>query len=133
MEYAFGARVDYGQVIKEFGSVGGEEARRYAPPRLIGQEKIAVSGSPEVDRVSTSRVERANWTLRGHLRRFTRLSNGFGRKKANLRAALALYFAYYNFCRVHGAIRMTPAMKAGLVRRPWSMADLLAAAPGTVK
>jgi transposase-like protein/IS1 family transposase len=125
VEYAFGSRVDYGQVIKEFGSVGGEEARRYAPPRLIGQEKIAVSGSPEEEKVSTSRVERANWTLRGHLRRFTRLSNGFSRKKANLRAALALFFAYYNFCKIHGSIRMTPAMKAGITRKPWSIADLL--------
>jgi hypothetical protein len=116
------------RTVTEFGTVGGEEARRYAPPRLIGQEKIAVSGSPEEERVNTSHVERANWTLRGHLRRFTRLSNGFSRKKANLRAALALYFAYYNFCRVHSSIRMTPAMKAGITRKPWSLADLLSAA-----
>jgi IS1 family transposase len=130
VEYAFGARVDYAQVVKEFASAGGEEARRYAPPRLIGQQKISVSGSPAEDRICTSHVERANWTLRGHLRRFTRLSNGFSRKKANLRAALALYFAYYNFCRFHKSIRMTPAMAAGVARRPWSLADLLAAAQG---
>ena len=66
--------------------------------------------------------------LRGHLRRFTRLSNGFSRKKTNLRAALALYFAYYNFCRMHEIIRMTPAMAAGIARRLWSLADLLSAA-----
>src|SRR5215212_3653896 len=83
--------VDYAQVVKDFGSVGGEEARRYAPPRLIGQEKIKIFGEPDEDRACTSHVERTNWTLRGHLRRFTRLSNGFSRKKANLRAALALY------------------------------------------
>ena len=128
VEYAFGARVDYAQVVKEFGSVGGKEARRYAPPRLIGQEKITVSGTPDEDRISTSHVERANWTLRGHLRRFTRLSNGFSRKKTNLRAALALYFAYYNFCRMHKSIRMTPAMAAGIARKPWSLMDLVAAA-----
>jgi transposase-like protein/IS1 family transposase len=128
VEYAFGARVDYAQVVKEFASAGGEEARRYGPPRLIGQEKITVSGSPDEDKVSTSHVERANWTLRGHLRRFTRLSNGFSRKKGNLRAALALYFAYYNFCRMHKSIRMTPAMAAGIARHPWSLADLLSAA-----
>jgi transposase-like protein/IS1 family transposase len=127
VEYSLGARVDYAQVVKEFASAGGEEARRYAPPRLIGQEKITVSGAPDEERVSTSHVERANWTLRGHLRRFTRLSNGFSRKKANLRAALALYFAYYNFVRMHKSIRMTPAMAAGIARKPWTVADLLAA------
>ena len=125
VEYALGARVDYAQVIKEFGSEGGEEARRYAPPRLIGQEKVVISGTPDEERISTSHVERGNWTLRTHLRRFTRLSNGFSRKKENLRAALALYFAYYNLVKFHKTIRMTPAMKAGIVRKPWSVADLL--------
>jgi hypothetical protein len=79
-------------------------------------------------RICTSHIERANWTLRGHLRRMTRLSNGFSQKRANLHAALALYFAYYNFCRMHKSIRMTSAMAAGITRKPWAMADLLAAA-----
>jgi transposase-like protein/IS1 family transposase len=127
VEYNLGGRADYAQVIKEFTQVGGEEGRRYAPPRLSSQEKVMVSGRPDEDRVSTSHIERANWTLRGHLRRFTRLSNGFSRKKSNLRAALALFFAYYNFCRMHKTIRMTPAMAAGLARRPWTLADLLTA------
>jgi transposase-like protein/IS1 family transposase len=125
VEYNFGARVDYAMLVKEFGQEGGEEQRRYAPPRLIGAEKTTVYGSPEEVRICTSHVERANWTLRGHLRRMTRLSNGFSRKRANLRAALALYFAYYNFCRMHKSIRMTPAMAAGITRKPWSMAELL--------
>jgi transposase-like protein/IS1 family transposase len=103
VEYNFGARVDYAQLVKEFGAEGGDEQRRYAPPRLIGAEKITVSGAPDEDRICTSHVERA----------------------ANLRAALALFFAYYNFCRMHKSIRMTPAMKAGLTRRPWSVGDLL--------
>jgi hypothetical protein len=76
-------------------------------------------------------LERANWTLRGHLRRMTRLSNGFSRKRANLRAALALFFVYYNFCKFHRSIRMTPAMAAGIARKPWSLADLLKAAQAT--
>jgi transposase-like protein/IS1 family transposase len=125
VEYNFGARVDYAQLVKEFGAEGGEEQRRYAPPRLIGAEKIAVSGDPDEARICTSHIERSNWTLRGHLRRMTRLSNGFSRKRSNLRAALALYFAYYNFCRMHKSIRMTPAMAAGITRKPWMMADLL--------
>ncbi|MEP7009338.1 MAG: IS1 family transposase [Acidobacteriota bacterium] len=128
VEKNFGARVDYGQVVKEFGSVGGQEARRYAPPRLIGQEKFWISGTPDYDRIGTSRIERANWTLRTHMRRFTRLSNGFSRKKANLRAALALFFAYYNLVKIHRSVRMTPAMNAGLTRNLWSMGDLLDAA-----
>ncbi len=128
VEFAFGGRVDYAQVVKDFGNESGEEARRYGPPRLIGQEKITISGTPDEDRICTSHVERGNWTLRGHLRRFTRLSNGFSRKKENLRAALALYFAYYNFVRMHKSVRMTPAMAAGIARKPWSLTDLLKAA-----
>jgi transposase-like protein/IS1 family transposase len=125
VEYNFGARVDYAQLVKEFAGAGGEEQRQYAPPRLIGAEKISVSGDPEEERICTSHIERANWTLRGHLRRMTRLSNGFSRKRSNLRAALALYFAYYNFCRMHKSIRMTPAMAAGISRKVWSIGDLL--------
>jgi transposase-like protein/IS1 family transposase len=125
VDYNLGARVDYAQLVKEFGAEGGDEQRRYAPPRLIGAEKISVYGEPDESRICTSHIERSNWTLRGHLRRMTRLSNGFSRKRANLRAALALYFAYYNFCRMHKSIRMTPAMAAGITRKPWMMADLL--------
>lgn len=128
VEYALGGRVSYAQVVKDFGQVGGEEGRRYAPPRLLGQEKIVVSGTPDEARICTSHVERGNWTLRGHMRRFTRLSNGFSRKKENLRAALSLYFCYYNWVKMHRSIRMTPAMAAGIARKPWSMSDLLAAA-----
>jgi IS1 family transposase/transposase-like protein len=125
IEFNLGARVAYGMVVKEFGSVGGEEARRYAPPRLIGQEKIAVYGNPDEKTMGTSRVERSNWTIRTHLRRMTRLSNGFSRKRANLKANLALFFAYYNFVKIHRSIRCTPAMAAGIARKPWEMADLL--------
>jgi transposase-like protein/IS1 family transposase len=131
VDYNLGARVDYAQLVKEFGAEGGEEQRRYAPPRLIGAEKITVYGEPEESRICTSHIERANWTLRNHLRRMTRLSNGFSQKRANLRAALALYFAYYNFCRMHKSIRMTPAMAAGITRKPWTMTDLLTAAQQT--
>jgi IS1 family transposase/transposase-like protein len=128
IEYNLGARVRYGMVVKEFVSAGGEEARRYAPPRLLGQEKIAVYGEPDEDKMGTSRIERSNWTIRTHLRRMTRLSNGFSRKRSNLQANLALFFAYYNFVKIHRSIRMTPAMKAGIARKPWEMVDLLKAA-----
>ena len=130
VEEHLGGRVDYGQIVKEFGNAGGEEGRRYAPPRLIGSEKFWISGQPEEDRVGTSRIERFNWTLRTGLRRFVRLSNGFSRKRENLAAAVAIFIAYYNFVKFHKSIRMTPAMKAGIVRRPWSVADLLREAEG---
>lgn len=128
IDYNLGARVDYGMVVKEFRQASGEELRRYAPPRLLKAEKVAVYGQPDEKRMSTSRIERHNWTIRTHLRRLTRLSNGFSRKRANLRATMALFFAYYNFVKIHRSIRMTPAMKAGIARKPWSMADLLRAA-----
>jgi IS1 family transposase len=125
VEYNLGARVDYAQVVKEFVSAGGEEARRYAPPRLLGQEKIVVYGSPDEDRICTSHVERFNWTIRTGLRRFVRLSNGFSRKKENLRAAIAIFIAYYNFVKFQKTVRMPPAMAAGIITKPWSLADLL--------
>lgn len=125
VEFAFGARVNYAQVVKEFASAGGEEARRYGPPRLISQEKKVVYGEPEEDRISTSHIERFNWTLRTGLRRFVRLSNGFSRKKENMRAAIALFLVYYNFVKFHKTVRMPPAMAAGLITKPWSVLDLL--------
>lgn len=128
VEFNLGARVDYAMLVKEYATAGGEEARRYAPPRLIGSERIKVSGEPEGRRICTSHVERVNWTMRGHLRRLTRLSNGFSRKRENLRAALALFFAYYNLVKFHRSICMTPAMKAGVALKPWSVGELVVAA-----
>src|SRR6185312_8739075 len=97
VEAHLGGRVDHGAIRKEFGSAGGIDARRYAPPRLLSSEKYWVSGTPDEDRVGTSRIERFNWTLRTGLRRFVRLSNGFSRKRANLDAAVHVFIAYYNF------------------------------------
>lgn len=125
VEYALGARVDYCQVKKEYVEAGGEELRRYGPPRLLRAERIAISGDMQHHPASTSHVERCNWTVRTDLRRFTRLSNGFSRKRENLRAAVALWVAYYNFVKYHSTVRMPPAVKAGIVRRPWTMADLI--------
>jgi hypothetical protein len=112
-------------LVKQFGNVGGEEGRRYAPPRLIGSEKFWISGTPEEDRVGTSRIERFNWTLRTGLRRFVRLSNGFSRKRENLAAAVSVFVAYYNFVKFHKSLRMPPAVAAKIERKPWSLEDLL--------
>jgi len=84
-------------------------------------------GDPNPERICTSHVERQNLSIRMALRRFTRLTNGFSKKWDNLRAALALYFAYYNFCRIHTSIRCTPAMEAGITKHVWELRDLLTA------
>ncbi len=125
VEEHLGARVDYGMLVKEFGNVGGKEGRRYAPPRLIGSEKFWISGTPDEDRVGTSRIERFNWTLRTGLRRFVLLSNGFSRKRENLAAAVSVFVAYYNFVKFHKSLRMPPAVAAKIERKPWTLEDLL--------
>lgn len=128
-EYHLGSRIDYAMLIKEYKSAGAEDARLYSPPRLISTERVLVWGNPIERRICTSRVERMNWSIRTGMRRLTRLSNGFSRKRSNLRAALALFFAYYNLCKAHrGISNMTPAIAAGLARKPWSMEELVAAA-----
>jgi hypothetical protein len=82
---------------------------------------------PDYERICTSHIERQNLTMRMQIRRLTRLTNAFSKKWDNLRAAIALHFAYYNFCRVHSSLRVTPAMEAGITDHVWSIAELLAA------
>jgi transposase-like protein/IS1 family transposase len=128
VEEHLGGRVDYAQLVKVFGPDVTDSERRYSPPAIISAEKVAISGTPEESRICTSHIERANLHVRMQMRRFTRLTNAFSRKRENLRAALALHFAAYNFTWMHRGIRMTPAMKAGLARKPWTVRDLLVAA-----
>lgn len=78
-----------------------------------------------MNRISTSHIERQNLTLRMSLRRMTRLTNAFSKKFDNLKAALNLHFAYYNFCRIHGSLRITPAMKAGITGHIWTIEEIL--------
>jgi IS1 family transposase/transposase-like protein len=122
----FGTRADFAQLIKTYASDGSAE-RRYSPPQIIAVEKRAISGKPVSSKVCTSHVERQNLTMRMQLRRLTRLTNGFSKKWENLRAALALHFWNYNFCWMHSAIRCTPAMAAGVARKPLRVSDLIAA------
>lgn len=108
-----------------------EEGReRYSQGNFVTVEKAIVSGHPDLERACTSHVERKNGTLRQWCKRLTRLTYAFSKKWENLRAALALYFAYCNFCRIHGKLRITPAMEAGITDRMWSLTDLLALARG---
>lgn len=121
-----GANVDFGQIVKyyEAESIG---PGRYSPPHVVDAEKRVVYGQPDPAHISTSGVERSNLTVRMGLRRFTRLTNGFSKKPENLRAAVAMFFGYYNFVRRHRTTQVTPAMAAGVTRRLWSLEDLLAA------
>ncbi|MEO6191960.1 MAG: IS1 family transposase [Thermoanaerobaculia bacterium] len=127
IEQHLGGRVDYGMLVKTYSSETVDAERRYSPAQIISAEKVVVSGTPLEDRICTSHVERTNLHIRMSMRRFTRLTNAFSRKRDNLRAALALHFATYNFTWMHSSIRMTPAMKAGIARKPWTLRDLLTA------
>jgi len=122
-----GERVDYAQLIKVFAMDVPEDARRYSPPRLAEAFPTPIYGDPDEKRICTSHVERQNLTMRMCMRRLTRLTNGFSKKWSNLKAALSLHFAYYNFCRRHMSLKgATPAMAAGLTDRIWTIAELLA-------
>ncbi len=128
-ERAFGAGVDYGQVVKFFEPepVG---RGRYSPPHVVGAERSVIVGNPDRAHISTSLIERQNLTMRTSMRRFTRLTNAFSKKVENLRAAVSLHFAHYNFVRVHRSLRVTPAMEARVSDRLWSLDELVERASG---
>ncbi|HXU30731.1 MAG TPA: hypothetical protein VN851_09160 [Thermoanaerobaculia bacterium] len=127
IEQHFGATVNYGQIIKTYSGNGLDSDRRYSPPSIIAVEKRVVFGAPDELKVCTSHVERLNLHVRMMGRRFTRLTTGFSRKRDNLRAAVALFVASYNFTWMHSALRCTPAMAAGIARKPWSVRELVTA------
>src|SRR5271166_5908206 len=120
VEGAFGMEVDYAQLQKIYGAPSDAEQRRYSPAKCIGSDMKVVSGNPDPNHVSTSFVERQNLTMRMSMRRFTRLTNGFSKKLENHRCMVALFYAYYNFCRVHQTLRVTPAMEIGLTDHVWT-------------
>ncbi len=125
IERAFGADVDYGSIIKTFSHTALEEQRRYSPPEVVSVKRVVVQGTPDVDLISTSYVEKQNHTLRMHCRRLSRLTNAFPKKIENFKAAVALHYAYYNFVKIHRSIRCTPAMEAGVTNSAWTVADLV--------
>ena len=125
VEGAFGADVDFAQLVKLYGPTITAPGR-YSPAECIGARKLRVEGNPDIAHVSTSYVERQNLTMRMSMRRFTRLTNAFSKKLDNHIHALALYFAFYNFCRIHKTLRMSPAMAAGITDTLWSLEDIVA-------
>ncbi|MGV9009660.1 IS1 family transposase [Brevundimonas sp.] len=122
VEGAFGGDVDYAQLVKLYGPT--YSPGRYSPAECTGIKKITVEGEPDKKHVSTSYVERQNLTMRMSMRRFTRLTNGFSKKLENHVHALALYFAFYNFVRIHKTLKVSPAMAAGITDRLWSLEDI---------
>jgi IS1 family transposase len=121
---SLGTRVDYAQLIKIY-QAPTDEQHRYSPPQVIEAIVKPIWGQPDPDRICTSHVERHNLTMRMQIRRLTRLTNAFSKKRANLWSALALYFAWYNFCRTHHTIRCTPAMEAKVTDHIWEIGELL--------
>jgi len=122
---AFEGKVDYAQTTKVFVSELNTGRGRYSPPVMVKYENEPLIGTPNRDDISTSYVERQNLTMRMAMRRFTRLTNGFSKKRVNHAAAVCLHFAHYNLCRVHKTLRMTPAMAHGIADHIWTVSELL--------
>lgn len=122
VDMAFGEAIDYATLTKIYG--GGQDGR-YSPPKFISAQAATVKGRPDAGHISTSFVERQNLTMRMHMRRFTRLTNGFSKKIAMHQFSVALHFVHYNFCRIHQSLRVTPAMEAGIAKHAWSIEDLV--------
>jgi len=123
---AFEDNIDYAQLVKIYGASTGESQteRKYSCADCTGAIKSTVSGQPKEKFVSTSYVERQNLTMRMHMRRFTRLTNAFSKKIENHAYAIALHFMYYNFCKVHKSLSVTPSMQAGLTKKPMTLEDI---------
>ncbi len=128
MEAAFGGNVDYAQIIKTYGHEEVSNNRRYSAPDFVSSEKKVIVGNPDERLISTSYIERLNATTRLHMRRLTRLTLAFSKKRENFEAAVAMHFAYYNFVKRHNTLRCTPAMAAGVENSFWSVGNLVEAA-----
>src|SRR3990172_4548573 len=122
VEGAFGADIDYAQLVKIYGA--SQEETRYSTAECIGCERKSVTGNPDPKHVSTSFAERQNLTMRMGMRRFTRLTNAFSKKVENHAYQVALHFMHYNFARVHASLRVTPAMEAGVSDHVWSLEEI---------
>ena len=126
VEGAFGGDVDYAMLVKIYGTSPESMKGRYSPAECTGARKQNIEGNPDERHISTSFAERQNLTMRMHVRRFTRLTNGFSKKVEAHANAVALHFMYYKFVRIHASLRMTPAMAAGVTDKLWEIADIVA-------
>jgi IS1 family transposase len=123
VEGAFGCDVDCAMLIKLYGADSFDT--KYSPGECIGTQTAVLQGKPDPKDISTSFVERQNLTMRMSMRRFTRLTNAFSKKVENHEHMLAIYFMYYNFCRVHQTLRVTPAMQANIAHTQWTIEDMV--------
>ena len=126
VEDAFGADVDYAQLVKMYGNAPETFKGRYSPATCTGIRKNRIEGDPDINKVSTSCVERQNLTMRMHNRRFIGLTNAFSKKVENHEASIALHFMYYNFVKIHKTLKCSPAMAAGVTSKLWEMTDVVA-------
>jgi transposase-like protein/IS1 family transposase len=125
VESAFGADIDYAQLVKIMGKPQDAGPGWYGPAKVLEIVPTKIAGEPDEAHICTSHVERSNLSFRTQLRRFTRLALGFSKNLDNLKAAVAVYVAYYNFCRVHMTLRVTPGMESGLTDHVWTIEELL--------
>jgi IS1 family transposase len=125
VDQVFGTDIDYAQLQKIYGAAPEGPQVRYSPAICMGAKRAVINGNPDFNHISTSYVERQNLTMRMSMRRFTRLTNGFSKKAANLEAAVALHYMHYNFCRIHQSLRVTPAMEANVSDHVWSLDELI--------
>lgn len=134
VEGAFGNNIDFAMLVKHYSnpSEAKQAQKRYSPSQFISADKRRITGDPNIKNVSTSYVERQNLTMRMHMRRFTRLTNAFSKKLENHMHAISLYFMFYNFCKIHKSLRVTPAMAAGISTTLWEISDIVALIPDEV-
>jgi hypothetical protein len=125
VEESFGADIDYAMLVKLYGE-GPKTEARYSPAVCIGARKDVVTGNPDKKAVSTSHVERSNLSFRMHMRRYTRLTNAHSKKFENHCHMVSLYTVWYNFVRINSAVKMSPAMAAGVSKTLWTMNDIVA-------
>lgn len=125
VDNVFGADIDYAMLVKMYGNTPEGMTHRYSPAECTGARKDVITGKPDTKHVSTSYVERQNLTMRMNIRRFTRLTNAFSKKIENHEHAIALFYMYYNFVRIHQTTRVTPAMAAGVTSHLWDIGNIV--------
>jgi transposase-like protein/IS1 family transposase len=125
VEEFFGADISYAQLIKVYGQSESAGPGWYGPAKVISTIQTRLRGRPDVNRISTSIVERFNLSVRTCLRRYTRLSLGFSKSMKHLKAAVSIFMAWHNLCRIHGSLRVTPMMEAKIENHVWSVRELI--------